>query len=113
GASKDLRHAREVRDLAGISPGVELEPPPLPLRIDNREPALGRKVSPDRGVPQRLDPAPVRGDDQRQRRMVLRPVPRGQKHERRSLEAVVRAIVYCPYPYAAGGNLFIAQPCPA
>jgi hypothetical protein len=86
---RDLRHPRQVVDLAGVAPRVEPSPPSLAGGVDHREAALARQVTPQIGVLGGADPASVRRDDERDRRAV---VAGGQEQPRRTHDPVVRAV---------------------
>src|SRR5207244_13607035 len=65
----------EVVDLARVSPRVERQPPPLPVGRDDGEGTARWEVAPEAEVVGAVDPAPVRRDHQRDRRMVALSVP--------------------------------------
>ena len=70
----DLRHLREVVDLLRRAPRVAREP----VRVDDREAAARGQGAPDLRVAAAVEPAAVRRDDQRDPRVPLRAVPRGE-----------------------------------
>ena len=72
----DLRHAGEVANLPRVTPGVEGQVASLTLGIDDGEAADRRQPAPAPNVLLRAHPAPMGRDDERDRRMEDRAVPR-------------------------------------
>ena len=71
--ARDRRHPGEVSDLARISPGVEAEPAPLSVGVDDREVSEAGQLAPEARVLAAVQPAPMRGDDERDRPAVVAP----------------------------------------
>ncbi len=67
---RDLRHARQIADLARIAPRVERQRASLSFRIDHREAADGGEPTPAADVLLRADAAAVRRDHERDRGVV-------------------------------------------
>jgi hypothetical protein len=86
----DLRHARQVGDLARRAPRVRSEPPALALRVDDGEAPETRQDAEEARVLARAQPAAVGRDDERDRPAVV--VPR-QHEERATQPPVVRPVV--------------------
>jgi len=85
-------HSGEIVDRAVPSPGVAREHPALPLRADDRERPERGQTAPEAEVVVRGDPAAVRGDHQRDRRITSASVPAGNDDERRSTRPIPRVV---------------------
>jgi hypothetical protein len=99
----DLRHPREVGDLARRAPRVSAEPTPLARRVDHREAAERRQVAEEARVLSRGQAAAVRRDHERDRPSVV--VPR-EEEVGRTKAAVVR-----PVPDDADLNRRLRRSC--
>src|SRR6266566_3637691 len=93
GPFRDPRHPRKVANLSGVAPGEESQLTALAFRMDDGEAAARRQVSPPPNVRPRANTSPVRGDDQRYRGMLLRPVPGGQDQIRPPRQSVMSPVV--------------------
>ena len=74
------------------SPRVERQPAPVPVRRDDGKRPPCRQVAPEAQVVRAADTASVRRDDDRDRRMAARAVPRRQHDVRRAKHTRMRAV---------------------
>jgi hypothetical protein len=107
----DPGHAGEVANLAGIAPGVEREAAALALRVHDGEAADGGVVLPHAHVGPGLHAAPVRRDDERDRRVAPRSVPARKDHERAAQPSVVRGVVDREHANLGTGRVCSCRVC--
>ena len=86
--TQDLGHPREICDLTRGAPRVAGDASAVRIRVDHGERAAAGQVAPQDRVRAPAQPAPVRRDHQRQRRVGGRPVP-GWEHDLRAARAAV------------------------
>ena len=96
GRLRDVLHVREVADLALPAPRMERQPTAVPLWADHGEATACRQVAPEGQVRPPRETATVRGDHERQRRVVVRPDIGRKRDVRGARETIVRAVANRP-----------------
>jgi hypothetical protein len=92
-AANQTGQARQVVDVAGRAPRVEAEPSSFLGGIDDRERVSAGKITPVALVDPWIDSATVGRDDERDRWVVVRAVPRGEHQVGRPDSSGPRSVV--------------------